>query len=59
ALTDCSSDPDAGSSVPGDPCDLCQNAATDDAGACASALYTACRAVPDCVSYSACEDNCP
>jgi hypothetical protein len=59
AKTDCSGDQDA-SSVTGDPCDLCQTQAVDgDGGACASQVSAACNAVADCVTFLACEDQCP
>jgi hypothetical protein len=58
AQTDCSSDPDAGSSVTGDPCDLCEQQSVSDGG-CVAPLNTACQPVPDCVLYAACLNLCP
>lgn len=59
ALTDCSSAADAGSSMPGDPCDLCQTALLGDGGACTIAIDTACKASPDCVAFDHCNNLCP
>jgi hypothetical protein len=58
AQTDCSSDPDAGSSVSGDPCDLCEQQSVTDGG-CVAPLNTACQPVPDCVLYAGCVNLCP
>jgi hypothetical protein len=58
AQTDCSSDPDAGSSVTGDPCDLCEQQSLTDGG-CVAPLNTACQPVPDCVLYASCLNLCP
>ena len=59
ATTDCSSNDDAGSSQPGDPCDLCTTQATDPGGKCETPVQTACQVNPDCIAYAACTDQCP
>jgi hypothetical protein len=61
AETDCSSDPDAGSSVTGDPCDLCEQASlnTEEAGACVNPVNTACMPVADCAQFVNCMNQCP
>lgn len=61
AQTDCSSDPDAGSSVTGDPCDLCEQASlnSEEAGACVDPVNTACTPIADCVQFVNCMNQCP
>jgi hypothetical protein len=59
ANTDCNSNDDAGSSQPGDPCDLCTTQATDPGGKCETPVQTACQVNPDCIAYVACTDQCP
>ena len=59
AATDCNPSPDAGSSVTGDPCDICTTVATDDGGACVASVAAACNADPDCVAHRSCTDQCP
>jgi hypothetical protein len=61
AQTDCSMADDAGSSMTGDPCDLCeqQYAPDDGGGACGTPIATACNADPDCTAWLNCGNNCP
>jgi len=61
AQTDCSMAADAGSSMPGDPCDLCEQmvAPDDGGGACGPSINSACNGSPDCVAYVSCLNGCP
>ena len=57
AATECDPNNDAGAK-PGDACDLCQERALADGGACVTQVDKACTD-PDCVAYADCIDACP
>jgi hypothetical protein len=61
ASSDCSTNPDAAPSNPGDPCDKCeQKVAPDDGGgACGPPVKTACDNSLDCLALDNCLGNCP